>query len=394
MVPATTGPFGSLIRPDFGYFDTNKTIYLDNAGTAQKPRCVLQSLVKSYTDTNAPIGRSIYSLAEQATTHYETARAHIAQLHSVDPAEIIFTYSATDSINCVYYAWARHAITAGDEIIISVLEHSSNVICWQELAREKQAQLIIITMTPEYTLDYAQLEKSISARTKLIALTHTSHVVGSHTDIARVTRAAKKYTIPVLIDASQAVAHTQLTINALDIDFLVYSGHKIGAPLGIGVLYINKRRHAEIAQYRMGGGAIDREIPHRLEAGSPPGPAAHALATALTYQYTLMSQGDLTLYQAQLCAQFIEGVKNIPGLTLFGSPAELSKTGHLISFTIDTMHPHDIAAYLSQHQIAVRAGYHCAPLLGINSVRLSVYAYTTPEDIDACITALKSLRTF
>lgn len=392
MVPHSTSPFGAVIKPDFGYFDTNTIIYLDNAATAQKPRCVLRALTESYTTHTAPIGRSIYPLAEQATTQYETARSTIAQLHGVDPEEIIFTYSATDSINCIYYSWARHTINSGDEIIISVLEHSSNVLCWQELAREKQAQLIIITCTTEYTLDYTQLENSISARTRLIALTHTSHVVGSQTDIARVTRAAKPYNIPVLIDGAQAVAHTHLNIRALDIDFLVYSGHKLGGPLGIGILYINKRRHAEIAQYRMGGGTIDRELPHRLEAGSPPGPVAHALATALTYQYNLIAQGDLTQYQAQLCAQFIAGVKNIPGITILGNSQELSTTGHLVSFTLDTMHPHDIAAYLAQHNIAVRAGQHCAPLLALNSVRISIYAYTTPEDITACITALTSLR--
>jgi cysteine desulfurase/selenocysteine lyase len=394
------------LRNDFPFFKTNKPlIYLDNAATTQKPQAVIDALINFYAHHNANVGRGVYALAEQATATYEKARATVASFIGARPHEIVFTRNTTESINLVAATWARHTITAGDEIVITALEHHSNVLPWQQLAAEKNARLVIIPVTDQGQLRLDLLDTLITPKTKLIAVTHVSNALGSHTDVARIKKAASRVGAHLLIDAAQSVAHQPISVSDLGCDFLAFSGHKLLGPTGIGVLYINEKLHENFPPYQLGGGMVYEAdfnsctllpVPHRLEAGTPSIAQAVALAAAIDYLREHIDFAQLRTHEAALCAQLITGLQSLPGVTILGPLEELKDRGHLVSFCIEGMHPHDIAAYLDTKGICVRAGHHCAqPLakrLGLDaSVRVSFYVYNTPQEVEALLEALQGL---
>lgn len=397
------------IRKDFPILskkvDGHQLVYLDNAATSQKPQSVIDAITNFYTEHNSNIHRAIYTLGEETTTLYEQARAKVAQFINADPSEIIFTKGTTESINLVASTWAQQHIAKGDEILISQMEHHSNMIPWQQCAQKKGAVLKYIPVTPDGKLDYTALPSLLSKKTKLVAVTHVSNVLGTRNDIAQIIKAAHSVGAKVLIDAAQSVLHEPIDVKKLTCDFLAFSGHKMLGPTGIGVLYIKKDLHDQMPPYQFGGGMVYeadsftaswQKAPQKFEAGTPPIAQAVGLAAAIEYMQKNISFDALQKHEAALCSQLIEGLSSLKKVRILGPIEQLKKSGHLVSFTIDGMHPHDSAAALSKKGICVRAGNHCAQplakLLQISgSVRASFYVYNTPEEVEQLIKAIEHL---
>ncbi len=427
------------IKNDFPIFHNrskeNRLVYLDNAATTHKPYAVLDAEREFYQKSYASVKRGIYASGEQATQAYEDARARVAAFIGAEsPSEIIFTSGATDSINLIAKAWGELNIGPGDEIVISELEHHANLLPWQRLAFDRGAFLHTIPVSFDGTLSLAAIDDIITPHTKLVAITHTSNAVGTQTDLARIMHRAKEVGAKVLIDAAQAVPHQKINVHELGCDFLVFSGHKMFGPTGIGIAYINKKTHHQLQPYRLGGGMVhsvvrsfdslpfhssdsspkvqdsefrphqEREfkgatwlsMPHMLEAGTPPIAQAIGLVAAIDYLENVIGYEALARHERALMHMLVDGLEAIIGITILGPVDELRESAHLLSFIVDGVHAHDVAAYLDCHGIAVRAGHHCAqPLaqkLGIAaSVRVSVYAYNTADDVQTLLAALKQL---
>jgi cysteine desulfurase / selenocysteine lyase len=397
------------LRSDFPMLhkkiDGNPLIYLDNAATSQKPQAVIDALTNFYTEHNSNIHRAIYALGEETTTLYENARKKVAEFINADPREIIFTKGTTESINFVASTWAQQHIEKGDEILISQMEHHSNMIPWQQCALRNQATLQYIPITSEGILVYEKLPSLISQKTKLVAVTHVSNVLGTRNDIEQIIKSAHSVGARVLIDAAQSAPHEPIDVKKLKCDFLIFSGHKMLGPTGIGVLYIKKDLHDQMPPYQFGGGMVYeadlysaswQKAPHKFEAGTPPIAAAIGLAAAIDYIQKNISFDELQKHEAALCEQLIEGLSSLKKIKIVGPVQELKKSGHLVSFVIDGMHPHDIAAQLSRKGICVRAGTHCAqPLAKLlhipGSVRASFYLYNTQKEVEQLIQAIKQL---
>lgn len=400
------------IREDFPLFahtiDGRPIIYLDNASTTQKPQVVLDALTRFYTTENANVHRGIYQLAERATQQYEQARATVAHAIKACAHEIIFTKSTTEGINAIAGSWGEDNIQKNDEIIITELEHHSNFVPWQQLALRKGARLRIVPIKPDGTLDMAQLPALINKKTKLIAVTHESNVLGTKVDVEAFVKAARSVDAKIVIDAAQSIAHQSIDVKLLDPDFLVFSGHKVLAPTGIGCLYIKESLHNQMRPYQFGGGMLFEvcdtnqtvflRAPHKFEAGTPPIAQAIGLAAALEYLQKSISFDQLEHHEAQLTAQLIDGLSTIKKVRLLGPLEQLKDNGHMLSFYIDGIHAHDVAAYIAQQGICVRAGHHCAqPLakkLGIEaSVRVSFYLYNTSDEVEFLVRTIKELCT-
>ncbi len=377
--------------------------YLDSAATTQKPQVVIDAVNEFYTQYNAQVYRGIYVLAEQATERYESARSKVAQYVGASDDEIVFTRGATEGINLVASSWAAKKLKKGDEIIISELEHHSNLLPWMRLEQELGIVLKYIPLTKEGTLDYEAYSSMLSSKTKLVAITHTSNVLGLHVDLPLIISQAHQCGARVLVDATQAAGREHLKVQESKADFVAFSGHKMLGPTGIGVLYMARHMHDEVAPYELGGGMVYSvgfheaqwaEAPLRYEAGTPPIAQAIGLGAAVDY----LSKVDFDVLkkdQARLCTNIIEGLSEIPHIRILGPIEELKVSGHLVSFVSSKAHGHDIASYLDTEQICVRAGNHCTqPLhkvLGIDaSVRISLYGYTSDADVDKVIRALQS----
>ncbi|MCX5922628.1 MAG: cysteine desulfurase [Candidatus Dependentiae bacterium] len=383
-------------------------IYFDNASTSQKPQAVLDALMNFYTTTNANIHRGIYTIGEQATQAYEDARVKVARfINAQDPSEIVFTSGTTESINLVASTWGVCDLEEGDEILITELEHHSNMVPWQLLAYKQSAKLKFIPVLPDGRLDTKTLSKLITSRTKIVSLSHVSNALGVHNGIQDIITAAHAVDAMVMIDAAQSVPHQPIDVQAMNCDFLAFSGHKMLAPTGIGVLYIKKDLHDFMSPYQVGGGMVQevdfkeatwRSMPQKLEAGTPPIAQAIGLGAAIDYLQSSVDWAALRAHEAALCTQLIDGLSTIPSIKLLGPLDELKKVGHMVSFTVDGMHPHDVAAYLNNYGICVRAGHHCAqPLakkLGIEaSVRVSFYCYNTVAEVKYFIEVMKKIHT-
>lgn len=379
--------------------------YLDNASTSQKPQAVIDALVDFYTTKNSNISRGAHFLSEQATQLYEQVRKQIAQfIGARDASEIIFTSGCTESINFVATAWAMQHINPGDEIVITGLEHHANMVPWQRVVAERKAVLKVIPVHPDGSLIMDHLDDIITPNTKLVACVHVSNALGTHVDVERIVMHAKQVGALVLIDAAQSVGHQRINVVDLDCDFLAFSGHKMLAPTGVGVLYIKQELHDIVQPYQYGGGMVFEvdyqkstylKAPHKFEAGTPPIAQVIGLGAAVNY----LSQIDfeqLRVHEAQLCAQLIDGLSLIDGVRILGPIEQLKKKGHLVSFVVENIHAHDVAAYLSKEGICVRAGDYCAqPLfkkMHLNgSVRASFYLYNTAQEIDRLIEAVDQL---
>lgn len=392
-------------RSDFPLIHKSELVYLDNAATTHKPQVVIDALVEFYIRHNASVHRGIYPMAEEATEQYEGVRSQVARfLNAQIPSEIVFTSGATQGCNLIAAAWGQKNIGAGDEIVVSVLEHHSNLLPWQRLAQQVGAKLVWLPVTAEARFDCSNLEAFITPKTKLVALTLDSNVVGP-TDpaaLSMIIRRSHDVGARVMLDAAQAVAHQKIDVQKLDCDFLVFSGHKGYGPTGVGVLYVRRTEHAHLDPYQVGGGMVYgvqrdgstwRAMPQLLEAGTPPIAQVMGLGAALTYLSQVTTWDELAAHETSLVRQFLGAMTGIPGVTILGSQKNDQKS-HIVSFSSKKHHGHDIAAFCASQGICVRAGHHCCQLLhahfGVeNSVRVSFGIYNTPADVErlaSCLT--------
>ncbi|MBC1425496.1 cysteine desulfurase [Listeria seeligeri] len=381
--------------------------YLDNAATSQKPKQVIRALTHYYEFDNANVHRGVHTLAARATDAFESARAKVAKfIHAREVAEIIFTRGTTSAINLVVDSYGNANIEAGDEIVISYLEHHSNLIPWQQLAKRKGAVLKYIELEEDGTISIEQAEKTITEKTKIVALAHVSNVLGTITPIKEIAALAHKVGAVILVDGAQAVPHMEVNVVDLDADFYAFSGHKMMAPTGIGVLYGKRELLDKMEPTEFGGEMIDfvelydstwKELPWKFEAGTPIIGGAIALGAAIDY---LAAIGIETIhaYEQELVSYAIEQMSKLEGITIYG-PTDASKRCGLVTFNIEGAHPHDVATILDEDGVAIRAGHHCAqPLmkwLDVSSTaRASFYIYNTKEEIDALIEGLKLTKEY
>jgi cysteine desulfurase/selenocysteine lyase len=378
-------------------------VYLDNAATTQKPRAVIDSLTRYYTEENANIHRGVHHLSQIATDAHDAARRTVQRfLNAADPAEIIFTRGATESINLVAQTYGRAHVGAGDEIVITAMEHHSNIVPWQILCEEKGARLRIAPINDAGELLLDELEALLNAKTKLLAITHISNALGTINPLAPIVEMAHSKGIPVLVDGAQSVPHVRVDVQALGCDFYAFSGHKIYGPTGIGVLY-GKRALLEAMPPWQGGGDMIRsvtfektlynQLPYKFEAGTPDIAGAIGLGAALEYLDGIGLENAKS-HEHALLEYGTRALEAIPGLRLIGTAKE--KAG-VLSFVMENIHPHDIGTILDQQGIAIRTGHHCAqPLMqrfGIPATaRASLAVYNTTADLDALVGGIHRLK--
>ncbi|MCA9770252.1 SufS family cysteine desulfurase [Candidatus Dependentiae bacterium] len=380
-------------------------VYLDSASASQKPQHVVDALVRFYTNDNANVGRGLYFLAEKATQEYEYARSKVAHFIGVRSEEIVFTSGTTASINFIATGWGFEHIQKGDEILLTEMEHHSNLVPWQQIAQKKGAVLKFIPVKQNGVLDLEYLLHLITNKTKLVSVVYTSNALGITNNVDAIIQAAHAVGAKVFLDAPQTVPHKKIDVTTLNCDFLAFSSQKMLGPTGLGILYIKKELQDEVLPYQFGGGmvfsvdwhtAIFTKAPYKFEAGSPPIAQVIGLGAAINYLNNNVDFDELQKHEATLCAQLIDGLQKIRGITILGPMEELKKSGHIVSFVVDGVHAHDVAAYLNQYGICVRAGHHCTqPLhkkLGITaSVRVSFYLYNTPQEVDFLLAKLSDL---
>ena len=393
-------------KSDFPLLVDSGITYLDSAATSQKPQQVIDAVVKAYTTYNANPGRGIYQLAEAATEQYELARKAVAFFVNAKDKEIVFVRGATEGINYIATGWALHRLKKGDSILLSELEHHANLLPWQRVAQQTGCELRFIPVCPQDgMLELEQLDKLLDDSTKLVAITQSANAIGTSVDLVPIIARAKKMGARVLVDACQSVPHEQIDLKKMGCDFLVFSGHKMLGPTGIGVLYINASAQHEVQPLCLGGGAVKEvtwhkavlaDAPHRFEAGTASLAQAIGLHAAIEYLQKNVPFDELKKHEAALCTQLIDALQEMPRVKIYGPIEQLKKEGHLVTFTIDGIHAHDVAAYLDKKGIAVRAGLFCAMplghLMGYNdAIRASFYCYTQSEDVAQLIEALYSL---
>ncbi len=392
-------------KNDFPLLKEDGLVYLDNAATEQRPFAVLDAERAFYEQANANPLRGLYELGMAATQAYEDSRSRAAAfIHAAHPEEIIFTRNTTESINLVSYSYARQILKAGDEILVTIAEHHSNLLPWQAAARETGAALKYLECEPDGSFPMERIEEAITPRTKIAAVCHVSNVTGRITPVEEIIRRVHDVGGVVLLDAAQSVPHMPVDVQKLDCDFLAFSGHKMLAPMGIGVLYGKRNLLNDMPPFLTGGemidsvtrdGAVYAAVPHKFEAGTVNAGGAVGLAAAMDYMDGLGWEEIRSREQA-LTRMAVEGMRQIPGVRILGGTRAEDHEG-ILSFTVDGVHPHDVASILDAGKICVRAGHHCAqPLLahlGIpSSVRASIAFYNTPEDIEKFITCLGTVR--
>lgn len=386
-------------------------VYLDNAATTQKPSAVIDAICNFYKTTNANIHRGLYSQAEQATTLYESSREEVKEFINAEHCEeIIFTKGTTESINLVASSWAAYNLKKGDSILLSQVEHHANLLPWIELSKKIGVSIRYIPYDKETKkLNLKNLDLS---GIKLLAVQHTSNVLGNVWDddflnLKNLIKRIKTLGGKTLLDAAQSIAHTPINIQELDVDFLAFSGHKIFAPTGIGVLYARKNLHHSLYPYQVGGSMITNAtysnavwapMPHLLEAGTPPISAAIGLKNALIFFKKNIPFNWLVAHETALCTLAAQKLAKIPNLHIVTNHANPQLHQHIVSFYHEKIHAHDIASLLGEKNISVRAGHHCAqPLIDLLKipalVRISVAAYTTPQDIEVFIREIKAAIT-
>jgi cysteine desulfurase/selenocysteine lyase len=383
-------------------------VYLDNAATSQKPLAVIQAMSDFYLHTNANVHRGIHKLSEMATEAYEGARKRIAGfINAPSHREVITTRNTTESINLVAYTWGRANIGPGDTILVSEMEHHSNLVPWQLLAEEKGAELRFIPVTKEGFLDMEALEQQLDEGVKLVAITHMSNVLGTINPVAEIAAQAHAAGAVVLVDAAQSVPHMPVDVQALDADFLAFSGHKMLGPTGIGILYGRRSLLEEMPPFMAGGDMIKRvefsgaewnDLPWKFEAGTPSIAELIGLGAAVDYLKEI-GMAQVRAHEIEITAYAIERLVEVPGVRIFG-PEDAQRKGGVVSFELDGVHPHDIAEILNRNGVAIRAGHHCAMPLHrkfgiVATARASFYVYNNPSEVDKLVEALyKAKETF
>jgi len=393
------------VRQDFVLLQNTDRVYFDNAATSQKPKCVIDAVQEFYEKYNANVLRGLYPLSVEATERYENARKTVQWfIHAACPEEIIFTRNATESMNLVAYSYGMANLKAGDEILVSILEHHSNILPWQMVSRATGAKLVFLECEPDGTIPKEKMDEAFSEHTKLVAVTQVSNVLGCVNDIPELVKRARACGAVILMDAAQSAPHMPIDVQKLDVDFVAFSGHKMLAPMGIGVLYGKQELLEKMPPFLTGGEMIETvsrydavyaELPHKFEAGTVNAGGAVGLAAAIDY---LESYGMDTLHavEQELTAYLFRGMNAIPHVHVLGSQREDNHTG-IVSFTVDQVHPHDISEVLSSDGMDIRAGHHCAqPLhdhLGIHSTaRASLMFYNTKEEIDRFLESVSNIR--
>lgn len=378
-------------------------IYLDNGATTQKPRCVVESITDEYYSVNSNVHRGVHFLSQQATNLHEASRETVRKfINARSTSEIIFTRGTTESINLVASSFTDSQMQEGDEVIVSVMEHHSNIVSWQLQAARKGIKLKVIPMNDQGELLLDEYEKLFSPRTKLVSVAHVSNVLGTINPVKEITAIAHAHQVPVLIDGAQSIPHMKIDVQDIDADFYVFSGHKIYAPTGIGVLYGKENWLDKLPPYQGGGEMIQNvsfekttfnELPFKFEAGTPDYIGTTALAKALDY-VSAIGMDNIAAHEHELTIYAMQRLKEIPGMRIFG---EAKHKGGVISFLIGDIHHFDMGTLLDRLGIAVRTGHHCAePLmhrLGIEgTVRASLGLYNTKEEIDALVAGIERVR--
>ena len=408
----------NVIRRDFPILgrtvrNGKKLVYLDSAATSQKPLSVLDAERNFYLNHNAAAHRGAHLLAEEATDAFEGARAVVADFISAQSSEIVFTKSATESINVVSYGFSNHLpkndpfyINEQNNIVVTQLEHHANLLPWQQLAKRSGAKLSWLGITKDAQIDISNIESVINEKTKIVAITHQSNVSGAITQLEPIVKRAREFGAILLLDACQSVPHMAVDVNNLDVDFLTYSGHKAVGPTGVGVLWGRSELLEKMEPMITGGSMIDHatiesatwaKAPKKFEAGVPNMAQAVGLGAALNY-LTKIGMGKIHAHEEILVERALTGLQNISGVEIIGSKISRNR-GSAISFTIEGVHPHDVGQVLDDLGIAVRTGHHCAwPLmqeLKLNATtRASFYLYNTPEEVDVFLDGINQVKKF
>jgi cysteine desulfurase / selenocysteine lyase len=399
------------LRLDFPILQKEKEfgrlVYLDNGATTQKPKIVIDAISHFYENHNSNVHRCIHELGESATTFYENARRDTAKFINAVTEEIVFTKGTTESINFIADTWGLSNVNSGDAVVTTQIEHHANYLPWLRLTKRKGAEFKLIKFNKNsFTFETDNLEEIITSKTKIVALTHSSNVLGEvwqKGQLKKVIKRAHEVGAKVLLDAAQSVAHRKIDVKSLDADFFVFSGHKMMAPTGVGVLYIKKELHKDVEPYQVGGSMAFsvsqrdvkyKDTPYKFEAGTPPIAQVIGLGKAIEYINENIDFDELKKHEASLCNALLSDLIKIKGVVIWGNVDSLQNEGHLVSLSVDGVHVHDLSAYLSRKGVSVRSGHHCAQplasLLGVEaSLRVSFYAYNTMDDVQAFV---KNLR--
>ncbi|GAB7387127.1 cysteine desulfurase SufS [Bacillaceae bacterium] len=379
-------------------------VYLDNAATSQKPLSVIETIETYYKTINSNVHRGVHTLGTKATDRYEEAREKVARfINAKEAAEVIFTRGTTTALNFIASGYARTHLREGDEIVITPMEHHSNLIPWQQAAKATGATLKYIPLQADGTIALEDVEKTVTERTKLVAMTHVSNVLGTINPVKEVAKIAHKHGAVFVVDGAQSVPHMKVDVQEIDCDFLAFSGHKMAGPTGIGVLYGKRELLEKMEPVEFGGEMIDfvelydstwKEIPWKFEGGTPIIAGAIGLGAAIDFLEAI-GLDEIAAHEKQLVQYALERLKQVEGITIYG-PKE--RAG-LITFNLGDIHPHDVATILDTEGIAVRAGHHCCqPLMKWLQVtataRASFYLYNTEEDVDALVKGLKKAKEY
>ncbi|MEP0765531.1 MAG: cysteine desulfurase [Fimbriimonadia bacterium] len=380
-------------------------VYLDNPATSQKPRAVIEALTRFYESSNANVHRGLHRLSEEATAQYEAARAAVASfLNAASPEEVVFTANTTAGINLVAQGWARPRLKEGDTIILTEMEHHSNLVPWQVAAQRTGARLRFVRLTDDFRLDLEDFGAALRENAKIVALTHASNVLGTVNPVAEICRLAREAGAVSVVDGAQAAPHLPVDVQTIGCDFYALSGHKACGPTGSGALWGKAERLEETEPLHFGGSMISRvrwdssewsPPPHKFEAGTPNIGEAIAFGEAMRYLTTLGME-NLESYERELTEYGLRAVVEVPGITLHGPHDAADRLG-VFSFSLEGVHPHDISQIVDEYGVAIRAGHHCCePLhrkLGIpGSARAGIYLYNTREDLDTLVEALGRVR--
>lgn len=394
------------LRNDFPIFkkkiNGNELVYLDNASTTQKPYSVIDSITDFYTNYNSNIHRAVYQLAEEATELYEKSREKIANFINVRPEEIVFTRNTTESINLIAHSWARSNLKKDDGIVITELEHHSNIVPWQILCQEIGTQLEYVGIDEHGFLDLEHMIQLISSKkVKLVSLSHMSNVLGTIVPIEGIIKVAHEHGIPVIVDGAQSVPHMPINVKNIDCDFLVFSAHKMLGPTGVGVLYAKKEFLEKMRPFMGGGDMIKEvfkfhtnynEVPYKFEAGTPNIADVVGFGASIDYLEKIGME-NIRRHEITLTEYALESILSLKYVTVYG-PKDTKYRGGVISFNIADIHPHDLATIMNDHGIAIRSGHHCAQVLMQRldvpaTSRASFYIYNTKEEIDKFVNAIK-----
>ena len=389
------------IKKDFPIFNNRDVVYLDSGATTQKPQCVIDAVNKFYENSNANPHRGAYSLSIEATEVYENTRRKIAKfINAKSSEEIIFTKNASESLNLVAYSYGLDTLNENDEVVLSIMEHHSNLVPWQMVTKKTKSNLKYMYINNEFELSNDEIESKITDKTKIVAITHVSNVLGTINNVKEIIKYAHKKGAKVLLDASQSIPHMKVDVQDLDADFVIFSGHKMLAPLGIGVLYAKKEILNKMNPFLMGGDMIEyvyeqettfAPLPNKFEAGTQNVGGVVGLGAAIDY-IEKIGYDEIRKYEDEVVGYAIDELSKLNYLTLYITPNRENHSS-VISFNIKGVHPHDVASILDSENVCVRSGNHCAqPLmrfLGIDSTcRASFYFYNTKEDVNILVKAL------